>query len=449
MRWFEELFGASVPARTRAYRAALLLMLAAASLYRVVLVVQYNPIDAVSSDAARHWFTGTHPLDVGPMAAVDPVLYGIYLGILAKLTVGSPILVAFWTALLSLSAPWLWYRFLRELLPNRDWALLGWVLLSALPSWSAIYSYFMQETLFLPLLGAALWTTWRCRRKKDLGSFLIATCIWMLAGLTRGICIPMAAVAMAWLWVQQTDKLPKAALAGALLVAVLGPLGARSWSIARVISPHGMGAIAALGHRAGTSSFSMHFTRRGGAENWNYYFESPSAFEQPLEPLSSWHNQRSGNAHFRIDLDAGSRDWRLARDALPEWTLHRYAWLTGENLVYLWFGHSWPDTDWTRPIGQANRWLRWLWVPLALACVIATVVTWRRHRDHYLVALLLVWFVVQGLLPLAFTEGRYRKPAEGMLIAQALLLASRRQPGAANARDSESRMAEHVSRIHA
>ena len=29
---------------------------------------------------------------------------------------------------------------------------------------------------------------------------------WMLAGLTRGICIPLAAVAMTYLWIHQGDK---------------------------------------------------------------------------------------------------------------------------------------------------------------------------------------------------------------------------------------------------
>jgi hypothetical protein len=427
MRWLEELLGSAVPPRTRAYRAFLLLMLVAASVYRVVLVFQFNPMEAISSDAARHWFTGTHPLDTGPMAAVDSVGYGAFLGVLAKLTVGSPLLVAYWTALLSLSGPWLWYRYLRELLPHRDGALLGWVLLSASPSWSAIYSFFMQETLFLPLLGAALWATWRCRRKQDLGSFLLATFAWILAGLTRGFSIPLAAVAMIWLWVSQDKKATKALLATGLLLAFLGPLAGRSWSIAHVISPHGMGVLGTLGHKAGVSGFSFDFSRRGGKETWKYYFESPSAFQEPFEPFSSWRNRRIGTVHFSIDMDAGIRDWRTAANSLPEWTLQRYAWLTSENLVYLFFGHSWPDTDWRRGVGQANRWLRWLWAPLTIVCLFVTARTWRTQRERLLPALLLTWLVVQGLLPLAFTEGRYRKPAEGLLIAQALLLAAGRR----------------------
>ena len=421
MRWLYRLFDSSVPRNTRWLRAFLLLLLVLASGYRVWLVVQHNPMDWLHSDPARHWFAGTHPLDTGPMAAIDPILYGNYVAVLARMTAGSPILVAYWTALLSLSGPWLWYRFLRELIPGREYALAGWVILSALPSWSTIYSYFMQETLMLPLLGAALWATWRCKRKGDLASFLIATMVWMLAGLTRGICIPMAAVAMMYLWFLQDDKLRKSAFAVALLAAVLGPLAARSWYLARVISPHGMGQLASLYHRAGTNSISFEISRSGGTETWRYNFRSPQHF--PFEPFSKWTTNRRGHVNVAIDLDHGMRDWNAARAALPKWTLQRYIWVTSDGLTHLFFDHSWPELEHLeRPAHQAGRWIRWLWAPLAVVCLVATLVLWRRQRDHLLPFLLLAWLAVQ--MNIAVNEGRYRKPAEGLLIAQTLALAA-------------------------
>ena len=66
--------------------------------------------------------------------------------------------------------------------------------------------------------------------------------------------------------------------------------------------------------------------------------------------------------------------------------------------------------------------MRWLWAPLAAVCLVGTLVLWRRQRDHLLPALLLAWLVVQ--MNIAINEGRYRKPAEGLLIAQALALAA-------------------------
>ena len=78
--------------------------------------------------------------------------------------------------------------------------------------------------------------------------------------------------------------------------------------------------------------------------------------------------------------------------------------------------------------------MRWLWAPLTLLLFAASTLYWRRLRGARLLAvLLLTWIFVQGLLPIAVNEGRYRKPAEGLLLAQAALLLSLRRR-----RDSES-----------
>ena len=209
-----------------------------------------------------------------------------------------------------------------------------------------------------------------------------------------------------------------------LLVAVLGPLAGRSWSLARLISPHGIASMNQLYHRAGTVGFSIDFSRKGGTERWSYDFTSPALLRPPFEPFSDWRTRREWNAHFSIDLDAGSRDWQAARQSLPPWTVGRLAWLTGDNLIHLFFSQSWPDTNPERGIGRVNHWLRWLWAPLAVLCLVATLARRRSVPERLLPALILTWFIVQGMLPLAVNEGRYRKPFEGLLIAQCLLLAS-------------------------
>jgi hypothetical protein len=422
MSLLRSLVDPTVPARTRLLRLVLLGLLLLACGYRVWLVVQFNPMDHIWSDPGRHWNNGTRPLDTSPMAAIDPIMYQLYVGMLAKITAAQPVLVAYWTALLSLSGPWLWYRFLRELFPDRDWALAGWVVFAALPSWSAIYSYFMQETLMLPLLGMALWATWRCRRKADTASFVLAAGIWLAAGLTRGVCMPLGAVAMTWLWLAQGGKLTRAAASAVLVLAIMGPLAGRSWTLVRLISPYGIGQMVHLYHLSGAQSIEIEFTRRGGAERWKYGFTSPAANEMPLAPLSEWQPRREWTANFTIDLDAGQRDWQAARASLPPLDARRLAWLTGDNLIRLFFGSSWPDTNRERVIGEVNHWSRWIWVPLSLGCLVLTLVCWRRQRERMLPALILTWFIVQGLFPLVPNEGRYRKPFEGLLLAQCLLL---------------------------
>jgi hypothetical protein len=232
---------------------------------------------------------------------------------------------------------------------------------------------------------------------------------------------------MTWVWFEQGDKLRKATISIALLLVVLGPLAGRSWSMARLISPHGIGTMVQLYHRAGTETILIDFTRSAGRERWNYGFTSPALLRPPFEPLSDWRTRRHGTAYFSIDLDAGRRDWEAAKDSLPPWDLDRLAWLTGDNLIHLFFSQSWPDTNLERMIGRINHWLRWVWAPLALGCLVATLARRRRQRDWLLPALLLAWFVVQGLFPLSVNEGRYRKPFEGLLIAQCLFLASTRR----------------------
>jgi len=265
MTLWQSLVDPASPPHRRLLRWALLCLLLAACGYRVWLVVQFNPMDHIWSDPGRHWNNGIRPLDTSPMSAIDAILYQIYVGALAKITVQQSLLVAYWTALLSLSGPWLWYRFLRELFPQRDWALTGWVVLAGLPSWSAIYSYFMQETLMLPLLGLALWATWRCRRKGGTASFVVAVAAWLAAGLTRGICLPLGAVAMTWLWFAQGASFrgppPRLRWCWRSWAAGGAQLDAGANDLAAWHRPDGA-ALPPLG-RAG---IEIEFTRRGGRE---------------------------------------------------------------------------------------------------------------------------------------------------------------------------------------
>ncbi|MFV8784391.1 hypothetical protein ACNKU7_18390 [Microbulbifer sp. SA54] len=411
--------------RTVGYAICYLLVLLGIWL-RVEHIAVFNPVDHIWSDTQRHWEQGTEVLRRDPMSLTDPVLYQVYIAVLGKLTLGEPLLVALYTALLACLTPWIWYRFARELLPGRLQATAVWAALSVLPSWITIYAYFMQETLLLPLLGAALYATWRCRRKQTTASFLCMVVLWILAGLTRGIAIPLAAVVTTWLWLVQPQKLAKAGYSVALLALALGPLAYRSYAVMNIVSPHGIGQLVALYMRSGNREIHIQY-RNGGAE-WNYWFGSPSTGEKPLAPLSEWTTDRSGRVTASIDIEKGAEDWRSAIRNYPL-TPARYAWLTGENLVYLFFGSSWPDNNPERPLERLAHHSRWLWAPLALVLLLATAFYWRGLRgERMLPGLLVTWIVVQGLLPIAVNEGRYRKPAEGLMLVQvALLLSARRR----------------------
>lgn len=404
---------------------ALYALIILGGILRVWIVFTYNPAAHIWSDAERHWSQGIDTLRIDLMSQTDPIMYQIYVGLLGKLTLKLPELVAFYTSLLSLLTPWLWYKFLRELQSSKAIALAGWAIFSFLPSWVSIYSYFMQETLLLPLIGAALWATWRARRKATVSSFLVMVLLWIIAGLTRGIAIPLAAVCCLYLWMYQGEKLKRALYSTAMLVMILGPLAYRNYQAVGVLAPHGLGYLASLYALSGKREILLRTERQGA--KWVHVFGSPSMGAEPFAPLSDWTTQRSGRFVVDVDLDEGSRDWNAAYERVSR-PLTDNLWIIKENLIFLFFAASWPDSNPARAVDVINIHMRWIWFPLTCLALVFTLMLWRTHRRYWLLPLLLLtWFVVQGLLPISVNEGRYRKPFEGLLICQCLLLIALRR----------------------
>gem|GEM_PF-2236900 len=386
---------------------------------QVWVIFKYNPINHVWSDAQRHWEQGTQVLRQDLMAFTDPVMYQLYIGALAKLTLGLPSLVAYFTSLLALFNSYVWYRFFRELQTSKSIALWGCVAISALPSWMSIYSYFMQETLMLPLLGLALWASWRCKRKGTLGSFIIMVCIWVAAGLTRGICIPFAAVCCTWLWLVQEHKASKALYSVLALSLIMGPLVYRSYETVGHFAPHGMGHLNIIYSGSGKKEIQIQTTYKGG--QWQHGFASPSMGAKPFYPFSDWQTQRTGRTEVYIDLEKGNEDWESAKNTI-DMRFADYLWITKENVIFVLFAESWPDNNLDRIIDTLNSLMRWLWLPLILLLLFLIIRYREKMNGQYLLSsLILAWFIVQVLLPISVNEGRYRKPLEGLLIAQLIL----------------------------
>ncbi len=397
-------------------------LIAAGSVIRVAYIFTYNPLDHIFSDPQRHWEQGTDVLRRDLMSLTDPIGYQMYLGVLAKLSVKLPELVAFYTSLLALLGAWCWYRFLRELQGNKTLALAGWAFLTLLPSWTAIYAYFMQETLLIVLLGAALWATWRCRRKADVASFSAMVFFWVAAGLTRGIAIPLAAVACSWLWYTQESKVKKAVYSTAILLFILGPLTARTYPLVHHFAPHGMGQLNVVYAQSGKKVIEVNVIDVG---RWG--FGSPSTGAKPFTPFSDWMTQRTGTVEAEVNFNKGKGGWRPALDQV-QMSLSDYLWITKENLIFLFFADSWPDMRAGRLIDDLSSIMRWLWAPLFIFALIVVIKDRKKLCGQWLLtAVIAVWFVVQGLIPIAINEGRYRKPLEGLLAAQVVLWLASRQ----------------------
>jgi hypothetical protein len=392
----------------------------ATSVVRAWYIFTYNPVNHIWSDPARHWEQGTDLLRIDLMSMTDPIGYQIYVAVLAKLSLKIPGLVAYFTTLLSLAGPWLWYRFFRELQSSKTLALAGWAFLSFLPSWVAIYGYFMQETLMLPLLGGALWATWRCRRKADTRTFVIMVFLWIATGLTRGIAVPLAAVACTWLWLAQDQKWTKALYSSLVLLLIMGPLTYRSYQIVGHFAPHGMGHLNVIYAQSGKKTIEITSRLRGA--QWGHGFGSPSTGAEPFKPFSDWKTQRTGTVRINVDLAKGKEDWQREADKI-HMSFSDYLWIAKENLIFLFFAESWPDNNLARAVDVGGSVIRFIWAPLLL--VIAVGLIWQRKKfqGHWLLpAMLMAWFIVQGLIPIAINEGRYRKPFEGLAVAQVILL---------------------------
>lgn len=391
---------------------------------RLFNVIAHNPMDHLWSDPQRHWDHAREPLTPSPMALFDPPVYQTFLSIVERFTMGIPGLVALYVSALSLLGPWCWFRFLRETLASRNVALAGWAVLSLLPTWIGIYSYFMTETLFLPALGASLWLTARARRKNDFPSFMAMVAMWTVCGLTRPIAVPAAGLLAAWIWLFHPEKLKTAVWSVLLAVAIMAPIAVRNYSFYRIWAPYGNGWINKIYATSGARTIELHFTQRGAY--WVYGFGSPSIDTHPLAPLSDWTSSRAGTVVVNVDFDKGSRDWEKAyeKNALHGAALWR---LRAENLVFLFFGDSWPDNNPAYAMGYLSNVIRWIWAPFFLVLAAATVLQWRVILARpFLPVAIATWIFLQGALLVVPNEGRYRKPMEGLFVAWALTLVDAR-----------------------
>lgn len=397
---------------------SLYLLILAAYAARAWQVFIYNPMQHLWSDPLRHWTHAGETLQTGPMAFFDPIGYQLWLSILQKITYGDPLLVACYVTALSWATPWIWYRAFRALNIGYRLSLTGWAVLAWLPSWIAIYSYFMTETLFLPLLGWSIWMTARAEHQQTTQAFGMAVLIWTLTALVRGIAAPLAGAALLLIWLRQPAKGRKAAIGLLIAAALLGPISYRNYINVGLWPPFGNAWLNRIYAVSGKQEIQMQLFKNGA--HWVYGFASPSIGEQPFKPLSGWRSGRKGQVSVTVDLNRGDADWREAFEINAQ---PRSGWLHIENVLYLLAGASWPDNDPAQAAARLQIAGRWIWAPLFAIVALWSLRSWRLCVAQPLIgALIGVWFLCQGLTLLTVNEGRYRKPLEGLLLAQVLIL---------------------------
>jgi len=399
------------------------------SILRIAAVFEYNPLEVLITDPGRWWEAATHLSNIQPIHAIDAPGYPLWLAAVIAIFGSSATAIAVHNSALSVMTPWIWHRLVRELTGDRDIALTAWAILACLPSWISVYSYTLSETLFLPLLGAALWCSVRAYDTGGTKLYAVSALLWALASATRVFALPLGLACLVWTIrakgkrQEESNIWPKLAYAVLAFAVIVVPLSIRAHHILNVWDTFGFQRMNQIYKESGKKTLHFDVSRASGAWVWGYEFGSPSLYQEPLAPLSHWKSSREGVTAFSINEDNGRADWDLALKQYRA-SFRQKLQLWGENYIMFSFAPSWPDDNPNRFWDHAADLLRWCWVPLAIWVIPGNVQLrkWLGMRMAGLVALLttLGW-ILTPLLP-AVMEGRYRKPIEGLLIVNLLLL---------------------------
>jgi hypothetical protein len=389
----------------------------------------FNPLENIFSDPARHFSLAQKALSTDPFSVIDPIGYQVWLGIVLKITSTDKLAVGLYAGILSVFTFFFWFLALSKMLSNRWLILVAGVIFAWMPSWTGIFSYFMNETLLLPLLGLSLYLTFKEIKHPDSVNWWLLCAVWVIASLTRLIALPLAMVAIGCLvikkpnlrnfsWVKQVQTyvdFKKIAVFGIVLVVFSIPLGYRSSLVLNTFAPFGHQGMNQIYYNSGKKIVKMELTKNEtvlGA--WE--FGSPSVFNSTLEPLSDWKSQREGEVNIKINLDNGQQDWDETLKNQPfDMKLKLQNWF--ENSVFLFLGASWPDNNPKRSVEYWSLQTRWVWLPLFLVVLAGNLIYFLKQKRLSLVSLLfLVGWSVAIFLPVAIAEGRYRKPLEGLTL---------------------------------
>ncbi|HEX3847490.1 MAG TPA: glycosyltransferase family 39 protein [Steroidobacteraceae bacterium] len=392
------------------------------SLFGLMLVARLlypffnSPLTHLFSDPQRHWDNGERFLHPSLMGSGDPIVYQAWIYAWRLIAHGDAATLCLASGLLCAAMPYGWYRALREIVSRRR-ALVGALIIGALPETWSLYAYFMNETLLITLLGFCFWMTLRAHRKRTLAAFIAAALLWLAAAFTRTVAVPMAAGCLIWLACRSPARLHKAAIGLALAMLIAIPAGLHARIKLGFFAPFGNLYFNEIYSVSGRHDITADF----GAEG-SYQFGCPSFYNPTFAPFSGWTTARTGIVSIVVDLSRGRRDWietkaeAARRSTFPAW---RSRW---ENALYLLFGQEWPISDRATVMGWLTFWCRWIWPPVIVAVAYAA----GRRRFRGPAWLLPVCGLGTLLLLLAQSESvmeaRYREPIDAILIGALVAL---------------------------
>lgn len=412
-------------ARTGRAETVLWFLLVTAVIARLILPLADPPTDHLYSDPLRHWLNAERFFNPDLMSMMDPPVYQLVLMAVRQLSGDSPAWLSLFNGVLSASIPLLFLTAARSWSLTPILALAGAVVIGWHPSLMALHSFFMMETLLLPLLGLAALAAGRSWQSGSTSWFLTAIAIWTLTVLTKPTVAPLGIVLLLPGWLKHSDKLVRAGMALALAGLLMLPSGLRTQAYLGTFEPAGSPFIARLVFAADATRILLEW------DGTRYYFASPSNTVAPLRPLSWWQGKAArepSDVFYRLSSANEGRDWqgvladsnRSAKVRLRQ---------TLENSIQLLFSDSWPDSERGNIAGIAQIHARWLWAPLIGLCVAAS--GWlmlRRKPVPIFTGAAAIFALLLMVQPVSQVEGRYRKPLEPFLLLGALQLLALRRP---------------------
>ncbi|CAK0778529.1 hypothetical protein CCP3SC1_960014 [Gammaproteobacteria bacterium] len=209
-------------------------------------------------------------------------------------------------------------------------------------------------------------------------------------------------------------------LAALILVITMGSLAYRNNYYLNIPSVFSSGWLNRIYAESGKSEIKIHITLDGVP--WYYVFASPSINKSIFWPFSNWTSSRARQVHVFVDTENGEDDWRNSYEK-NRVTGDEHWRLVWENILFVMFGDSWPENDQNYLLHRITTDFRWPWMPLFLLVVATSLWRWHDTLQRPLLPILIIsWFLLQACSLLVVNEGRYRKPMEGLLIAQWMVI---------------------------
>ncbi len=392
---------------------------------RVLCIVVLPPYNSLAADAQRHVHDALNLPHLDAISALDLPLYACWL----HFTLINNRVTVLIQTLLSLSAPCVWWLWMRQCLPSKTYALIGFAILAILPSWSAIYSFFMPETLLLPLCGLSLWLSWLACERKKLSLYLLAALFWGLSITVKPTVAICFLIIVVWqlrsVWRDKPSKMAAVfclQLAGVLTIYSMVPLRNVEFFHTFSLTP-GFFPYNQIYYASGKQSLygrAVYTGTDGSTDHADFVILSPvlNPESRPFAPFNNWRSIRTGQQDVQIDFR--NRQSCPKIDCPLSTRLH----LTAENWLFFFLSKSWPDDQENNWSCWAENCMRWLWMPLSM---VTFYVAWRERIFSLPVILafaLTAFFLIQQSWVL---EGRYRKPWEGLIIVACLDVMARRR----------------------